>query len=122
MESKRILIGGTGLVKGSVKGLGLCMLSVCSKLEPKLNQIGWSDNAPFYTLSLIVRYGNEDSRTVEIDRINRKYNELNVSVQTSLSQLRNCKQSGSLHDFIMTLAMSAIDKVSKKYNLGTIYT
>ena len=122
MESKRILIGGNGLVKGNVKGLGLCMLNVCNELEPKLNQIGWSDNAPFHTLSLIIRYGNEDCRTVEIGRINRKYNELNVSVQTSLSQLRSCTQSDSLHSFIMTLTMSAIVKVSKKYSLGTIYT
>jgi len=119
---RRILIGGTGLVKGRVKSIGSCMLNVCDELEPELNKMKWSDSAPFYTLSLIILYGENDSRAVEIGSINRRYKELNVSIETSLSNLKSLENNGGLQGFIMELAKTTIDAVSYKYDLCHIST
>ena len=119
---RRILIGGTGLVKGRVKSIGSCMLNVCDELEPELNKMKWSDSAPFYTLSLIILYGENDSRAVEIGSINRRYKELSVSIETSLSNLKSLENNGGLQGFIMELAKTTIHAVSYKYDLCHIST
>ncbi|WP_219624660.1 Imm39 family immunity protein, partial [Vibrio parahaemolyticus] len=122
MSPKRILIGGVGLVKGRPKNLGVCIQEVCSILEPMLEGCGWSDNAPFHTLSLIIRYGSDDSRTVEFGCINKKYSELNVSITTSLMVLKEADKHGELQSLVMELAKKSIQKVSTKYGLAENYT
>ena len=122
MNPKRILIGGVGLVKGRAKNLGVCIQEVCSILEPRLEGCGWSDKAPFHTLSLIIRYGSDDSRAVVFGSINRKYSELNVYITTSLMVLKDADKHGELQSIVMELAEKSIQQVSKKYGLAENYT
>ena len=122
MSAKRILIGGVGLVKGRPKNLGVCIKEVCSILEPMLESSGWSDKAPFHTLSLSIRYGSDDSRAVEFGSINKKYCELNVSITTSLMVLKEADKRGELQSLVMELAEKSIQQVSVKYGLAENYT
>ncbi|EHU5194358.1 Imm39 family immunity protein [Vibrio parahaemolyticus] len=122
MSAKRIIIGGVGLVKGRPKNLGGCIQEVCSILEPTLEGSGWSDKAPFHTLSLIIRYGSDDSRAVEFGSINKKYSELNVSITTSLTVLKEADKRGELQNLVMELAEKSIQQVSVKYGLAENYT
>ncbi|MBR9866615.1 MAG: immunity protein 39 [Oceanospirillales bacterium] len=114
-----ILIGGSGLVKGKVKNFGLALRNASMKIDSQLKSIGWSDEAPFQTLSLIIRYSHEDSRRVHLGRINKKYGELEASIETSIEALRIAKEQEQLEIFVEELAHQVIAQVNQKYSLAT---
>ena len=112
-----LLIGGVGLVKGSVKELSPSLRDVSLELDEKLKTIKWSESAPFETLSLILRYGEEKSEIIEIGRINNKYKEIEVAAQSSIKELREAQKESKLKEVVTSYAILAINEVSKKYGL-----
>jgi len=111
-----LLIGGVGLVKGSVKELNPSLRDVSLELDEKLKTIQWSESAPFETLSLILRYGEERSEIIEIGKIN-KHKEIEVAVQSSIQELREAQKENKLKDVVSNYAILAINEVSQKYGL-----
>jgi hypothetical protein len=62
MTNQRILlIGGVSLVKGRVREAGPAMREICDELEPLLQDIDFVVNAPFNTISMIIRFGKKTS-------------------------------------------------------------
>jgi len=121
MNESMLLIGGSGQVKGSVKGLGIALKNISVELDGVLKDKNWSDGAPFNTLSLIVRYGEVDTKEISVGRISKKYSELEASIQTSLELLRLSAKDGSLEELVRRYSLLVINEVSKKYGLQEIY-
>ena len=61
MKKKRtLLIGGVFLIPGRLKLASPLMVEICDEFEPELLQHEYVRDAPFDTVSLILRFGEED--------------------------------------------------------------
>ena len=119
-DNLSLLIGGSGLVKGSVKGFGPALAELSHEVSESITSRGWIDSAPFKVISLIVRYGAASKPDVEVGRINR-HKELEVAVQARVDELRAAK--GSVHELKETLRPyigRALAAVAEKYELGDL--
>ena len=123
MNKRNLLIGGVGVVKGNVPGLGLAMLAICDKLEPDLIERKWLADAPFETVSLIIRYGAESKSDVMFDRIDHKNKELPVAVLSELAELRELSRDPlKLEEKVEIIAREVIAEVCQRYELPNITT
>ncbi|KZN34360.1 hypothetical protein N480_22415 [Pseudoalteromonas luteoviolacea S2607] len=117
MSDQRILlIGGVSLIKGRVREAGLAMQEICDDLEPLLNEIGYVDNAPFKTVSMIIRFGEKTDLTPDYDPINKRHSELPVAVEMELASLRVASKDVVKSTFVKATIDVLID-VAKKYDL-----
>lgn len=115
-EQRILLIGGVSLVKGRVREAGLTMKEICDELEPMLNEIGFTDNAPFRTVSLIIRFGEKTNLTPDYEPISKRHSELPVAVEMELSGLRTASREVVKSAFVKATIDVLID-VAQKYNL-----
>lgn len=117
MSDQRILlIGGVSLIKGRVREAGLAMKEICDDLEPLLKEIGFVDNAPFKTVSMIIRFGEKTDLTPDYEPINKRHSELPVAVEMELSALRVASKDVVKSAFVKATIDVLID-VAKKYDL-----
>ncbi|HBV20919.1 MAG TPA: hypothetical protein DEF07_04265 [Nitrosomonas sp.] len=116
IEQRILLIGGVSLVKGRVKESGLVMKEICDELEPMLQEIGFVDNAPFKTVSMIIRFGEKTDLTPDYDPINKRYSELPVAVEMELASLRIASKETLKNAFVKATIDVLID-IARKYNL-----
>lgn len=115
-EQRILLIGGVSLIKGRVREAGLAMKEICDELEPFLNEIGFVDDAPFKTVSLIIRFGEKTDLTPDYDPINKRHSELPVAVEMELASLRTASKEVVKNAFVKATIDVLID-VAQKYNL-----
>ena len=120
MTESMLLIGGAGQVKGSIKGFGMALKNISIELDGVLKELKWSDSAPFHTLSLIIRYGENDTKEVVIGNINKRYSELEASIQTSIGALRDAAKEDKLEELVRVYSLVAINAVSEKYGLRKV--
>lgn len=113
---RTLLIGGVGLVKGNTSRAGPVMREVCDELEPALLESSFIDSAPFKTISLIVRFGERERLDAEYYAIDSRHSELPVSVELPMSVLR-AESADSLKRRILSISLSVLEDVSRKYNL-----
>ncbi len=117
MSDQRILlIGGVSLIKGRVREAGLAMKEICDDLEPLLKEIGFVDNAPFNTVSMIIRFGEKTDLTPDYEPINKRHCELPVAVEMELSGLRVASKDIVKSAFVKATIDVLLD-VAKKYDL-----
>lgn len=117
MTDRRILlIGGVSLVKGCVKEAGLVMREICDELESLLHDIKFVEDAPFKTISMIIRFGEKNDLTPQYDPINKRHSELPVAVGLELAGLRMASKEVVKSAFV-TATIDVLLDVSKKYNL-----
>jgi Immunity protein 39 len=84
---RALLIGGVSTVKGRIKLAGPSIVAVCDEFEPILQAEGYLANAPFDTVSLVFRFGEAEDLDPEIDKINKRHNELPVAISFSMEEL-----------------------------------
>jgi hypothetical protein len=117
MSNQRILlIGGVSLVKGRVREAGPAMLEICDDLEPLLKEIGFVDNAPFKTVSMIIRFGETTDLTPNYEPISKRHSELPVAVEMELAGLRMANKDVVKSTFVKATIDVLLD-VAKKYDL-----
>lgn len=117
MSDQRILlIGGVSLIKGRVREAGPVMKEICDDLEPLLNEIGFVDNAPFNTISMIIRFGGKTDLNPDYKPINKNFGELPVAIEMELSGLRVASRDVVKNAFMMAVVDILLD-VAKKYSL-----
>ena len=115
-EQRILLIGGVSLIKGRVKEAGPAMKEICDELEPMLQEIGFVNNAPFKTVSMVIRFGEQTNLIPDYDPINKRYSELPVAVEMELSSLRMANKETVKSAFIR-VAIDVLLDVAKKYQL-----
>lgn len=117
MSDQRILlIGGVSLVKGRVREAGPAMQEICNELEPLLNEIGFVDNAPFKTVSMIIRFGETTELTPSYDSINKRHSELPVAIEMELAELRLASKDVVKSAFAKA-TIDVLFDVAKRYDL-----
>ena len=116
MQQKILLIGGVSLVKGRIPDAGVVMQEICNQLEPLLAETGYIDNAPFKTVSLILRFGEKTDFTPIYEPINKRYSELPVAVELQLAALRSADKDTVINEFFSATIGVLID-VARKYSL-----
>ena len=117
MATQRILlIGGVSLIKGRVREAGIVMQEICNELEPILKEIGFVNNAPFNTVSLIIRFGENNNLVPEYGPINKRYSELPVAIEFELEGLRLANKDAVKSEFVAA-TLSVLLDVAKKYAL-----
>lgn len=117
MSDQRILlIGGVSLIKGRVKEAGLAMKEICDDLEPLLNKIGFVDNAPFKTVSMIIRFGGKTDLAPDYEPIHKRHSELPVAVEMELASLRIASKDVVKSAFLKATIDVLLD-VARKYDL-----
>ena len=117
MSDQRILlIGGISLIKGRVREAGMAMKEICDDLEPLLKEIGFVDNAPFDTVSMIIRFGEKTDFTPNYEPINKRYGELPVAIEMELSGLRIASKDMVKSAFVKAV-IDVLCDVAKKYDL-----
>ena len=115
-EQRILLIGGVSLIKGRVREAGPAMQEICNELEPILKQAGFIDNAPFNTVSLIIRFGEKTDLTPDYEPINKRHSELPIAVEMELSELRLASREVVKNAFMQATIEVLID-IAKKYQL-----
>ncbi|KJG37390.1 hypothetical protein UA32_12820 [Photobacterium angustum] len=115
-DQRILLIGGVSLMKGRVKEAGPVMREICDELEPMLQDIGFLNEAPFKTISMIICFGEKDDLTPQYDPINKRHSELPVGVELELAGLRTASKDVVKAAFV-TATIDVLLDVSEKYGL-----
>lgn len=115
-DQRILLLGGVSLGKGRIRDAGIIMREICDDLEPMLTEAGFVDEAPFKTISMIIRFGQKDDLTPKYDRINKKHSELPVAVELELAGLRTMNKDDLRCAFI-TATIDVLLDLAQKYGL-----
>ena len=105
--------------KGRLRNGGMSMVRVCDSLERSV--ASWISEAPFNTISLIVRYGEDTTDEIEIGAINTRHSELPVAVQVALSELQAVQsEEEELDSIFRHHTLRALKEVGLRYSLGEL--
>lgn len=122
--NKEILIGGIGLVVGTLRNVGKVMVALCDELEPEFERTGFLDNAPFKVVHLMVRFGT-DWGEPDLGRIIKRYSELEAGIEVPMSAVRKAIRRNDvdvLDSVIRKATLRVLVAVSQKYELdGTAW-
>lgn len=75
-------------MKGRIRDAGSVMVEIGEQLEPLLDEIEFVKNAPFKTVSMIIRFGEKTDLTTQFDPIDKRNYELPVAVELEMAKLR----------------------------------
>ncbi|EKZ97724.1 hypothetical protein D769_18758 [Cupriavidus sp. HMR-1] len=88
MQTERaLLVGAVSLVKHRFRGEGQMVLAVRDEIDAAMKQNGFLTGAPFKTVSVIIRYADQDNMRTEIGRINQRNGIIPVAVQVNITRL-----------------------------------
>ena len=116
MSSKRIVIGGVGLVKGHVSGVGAALIAACELLEDRLETSGWFPEVPFTSINYIIRLGTQHSRPPPVGAI-RMNGELQTAIEVPMSEFRAlAKSETDLQDTVLKTTGRTLLAVGSKFS------
>lgn len=67
-----VMLGGVGLIKGSIREAGPAMVEITTELNPYLVEDGFLADAPFKLLHGIVRFGTKLDPHSQIGPVDQK--------------------------------------------------
>jgi hypothetical protein len=115
-SQKILLIGGVALMRGRVPAAGPVMVEVCNEWEPRLRELGFVENAPFKTISLIIRFGDLASEAPVLSKVDERTRELPVAFELPMPQLRDADRE-RLKELFGRAAELTLEAVARKYGL-----
>jgi hypothetical protein len=116
MERRNLLIGGVGLVPGNLRSVGPVLADVCNNLEPILIETRYLREAPFKTISVVFRFGDQADRTPEYAAIDRHHEELPVAIYFRMDEARRAKRH-ELRNAIELATLNMLVDIGKRYRL-----
>ena len=118
MSKKQLLIGGVGVVPGSLRNAGPAMADICTELEPLLVENNFMRGAPFETISLIVRFGTQTNLSPEYSAIDVRHRELPVAFEFSMEHVRKARKEQLKHALLLATLETLIN-IGRRYGLPT---
>ena len=94
LNIRNLVVGGVSLVKCKVKRYGPAILAARNKIETALEENGYLAEAPFRTVSLILRFGTYNNPTPEIGKIDSRRRLLPVAVELDANDLATIDLQG----------------------------
>lgn len=117
MKNKRtLLVGGVYLIPGRLKHASPLMVEICDEFDPELLQHEYVKDAPFDTVSLIFRFGEEDVFDPDIGDINNRHSELPVAIMFNLERLKDLDRS-LLREEFRTATLEVLCDVAANFDL-----
>ena len=104
------------MVRGRVRDAGTIMVEICDELEPVLQAITYLEQAPFRTVSLIIRFGSKRNSVLEYGPLDRKHSELPVAVELEMRALARMSRDDIKKEFL-NVTVSALVDVAQRYGL-----
>lgn len=95
------------------------MKEICDELEPLLMKVGYVDNSPFKTISLIIRFGEKTDLTPVYGPFNKRNSELPVTVDMELSSLRMASKD-IVKNACMKAVIGVLLDVAEKHGLPSV--
>jgi hypothetical protein len=111
-----LVLGGVGLVRGSVRDAGPKMVEVSRILGPRILAAGWRPKMPFHYVHLILRFGEAKPDT-EIRRVSARYKDLPIARELSMDDCRRAAREGRLLGLFLRETLKALEDVAKRYEL-----
>lgn len=115
-DKRQLLIGGVYQQPGRVKSVGPLMVEICNELEPHLQRNKYVDLAPFEVVSLIFRFGKEDSFEPEIGSISKAHNELPVAITFDVERLKTLDLQNLRNEFRLA-TIDVLCDIAANYDL-----
>jgi hypothetical protein len=94
------------------------MVEICDELEPVLQEVGYTETAPFATASLVFRFGNHTSLAPEYSPIDRRHGELPVAVELCMDELQKADRQ-ELKRLLMCATLKTLIDIGEKNRLPT---
>jgi hypothetical protein len=111
-----VVLGGVGLIKGSIRNAGPAMVEICRELNPYLVNNGYLADAPFDLLNGIIRYGTKFDPYAEVGPINKRNKELPFAMEVELAPLKLVTKEEVKAEFLKAL-IPALFAISLEYEL-----
>lgn len=111
-----VVLGGVGLIKGSIREAGPAMVAITTELNPFLVEDGFLSDAPFKLLHGIIRFGTKFDSHSQVGPIDYKNNELPFAVEIELAPLRRASKDEVIKGFLAAL-IPALFTIASKYEL-----
>lgn len=111
-----VILGGVGLIKGSIRNAGPSMVEISQELNPYLVKDGFLADAPFDLLNGIIRYGTKFDPHAEVGPIDIRHNELPFAMEVELVPLKRASKEEAKAEFLKAL-IPALFAISLEYEL-----
>jgi hypothetical protein len=98
-----LVLGGVGLIRGSVRYDGPAMVEIFDEINPYLVGDGFLANAPFSLLNGIIRYGTKFDPHAEVGPIDRRKNQLPFAVEVEMARIRRASKEEVKAEFLKAL-------------------
>lgn len=123
MESKpdrKIVYSGIDLVGASMSQDLRIMEELMDFFDPIILNSGYLENAPFFWIGLIFRYGLKNENIPHYQRINKKYGDLPLALELDMRVLLTADETDPnflLKSFFEIATLDSLIHAGKKYKL-----
>lgn len=111
-----LVLGGVGLIKGSIKHAGPAMVEIATEIHPYLEGDGFLANSPISFLNGIIRYGTKFDPHAEVGPIDKRNKELPFAMEVELAHLKRASKEEVKAEFLKAL-IPALFAISLEYEL-----
>jgi hypothetical protein len=111
-----LVLGGVGLVKGSIRHAGPVMVEIVQEINPYLVDDGFLADASFQLLSGIIRFGTKFDPHAQVGPIDKRNNELLFAVEVELAPLKRASKEEVKAEFLKAL-IPALFAIALSYRL-----
>ena len=113
-----LVLGGVGLIKGSIRYAGPAMVEITQEINPHLVADRFLVDAPFHLLNGIIRYGTRFDPHAEVGPIDKRNNELPFAVEVEMAPLKRASKDEVKAEFLKAL-IPALFAIAVEYELPT---
>jgi hypothetical protein len=119
-HGKVLLMGVTGTVQGRLGWAHDTILDIFNEYEPIITKCDWLCDQKFSCVHYVIRFGADRIEKIEM-RKSRKYSELTVASQLSMSELHEVFLNRPvLHEYIENEVRRVLRHIKSKYGLSPI--
>ena len=111
-----LVLGGVGLIRGSVRHAGPAMVEIFDEINPYLVGDGFVANAPFKLLNGIIRFGTKFDPHAKVGPIDKRNNELPFAVEVEMARVSRASKEEAKAEFLKAL-IPALFAISLEYEL-----
>lgn len=115
-DIRNLVVGGVSLIKCKVRRFGPVALNVRNVIEIELQKNNYLAEAPFRTVSLILRFADRDNPIPEIGDIQKSRSMLPVAIELDAKHLETLT-SQELEDRFNTVMIDVLCDIAANFGL-----
>ena len=122
MSKYPVLIGGVGLIKGSIKNIGQAMVAVCDEVKPVIEQSNAFESMPFNEINMVIRWAEESINEPEIGPLRKSKKSLEVATTISLREGKAVENNPEqLRPLVKAELAKVLKAIEVKYGLCQVH-